>query len=78
MHMTHGKVVSLLGAVAVAGLSLLGTTAAEAHGRGGRVVIRGGFGGWHGFGPYGWYGFNRSSRSFGARTITSQAICRHS
>jgi hypothetical protein len=58
MHMTQGKVVSLLGAVAVAGLSLLGTTAAEAHGRGGRVVIRGGFGGWHGFGPYGWYGFN--------------------
>ncbi len=63
--MTNGKrAASLLGALAVAGLSLFGTTAAEAHGRGGgRVIIRGGFRGgfghgWYGFGPYGWYGFS--------------------
>ncbi len=59
--MTHGRwTASLLGAIAVAGLSLVGTTAAEAHGRGGRVYVRGGFGpGWGGlgWGGFGWYGY---------------------
>ncbi len=57
--MTHGRwAASLLGALAVAGLSLAGTTAAEAHGRGGRMFVGRGFGlGWAGFGPFGWYGY---------------------
>jgi len=55
--MTHGKAVSFLGALALAGLTLLGTTAAEAHGRGGgRVVLRGGYGFGGGFGFYPFFG----------------------
>jgi hypothetical protein len=60
-HMTHGRrAMWLLGVVAAAGLSLVGTQAAEAHGRGGgRIVIRGGYGlGWYGMGPFGWYGYS--------------------
>lgn len=60
-HMTHGRrAMWLLGVVAAAGLSLVGTQAAEAHGRGGgRIVIRGGYGlGLYGMGPFGWYGYS--------------------
>ena len=54
--MAHGKAFSMLGVLALAGLTTLGTSAAEAHGRrgGGHVVVRGGYG--FGYAPfaYGW------------------------
>ena len=47
----------MVGVLALAGLTTLGTTAAEAHGRGGgHVVVRGGYGYGFGYSPfaYGW------------------------
>jgi hypothetical protein len=57
--MAHGKAVSIVGVLALAGFTTLGSPAAEAHGRGGgrRLVVRGGYGyapfayGW-GFSPF--------------------------
>jgi hypothetical protein len=55
--MSQSKV-SVTGALVLAGLTLLGTTAAEAHGRGGRrVVVRGGCGFYAPF-AYGWGFYN--------------------